>query len=58
MRCKRHALIVDANGEPPFISEGGNQKIKKSNQMSNKELLFKKCARVTTSYAVIQKLIN
>jgi hypothetical protein len=42
MRCKRHALMVDANGEPPFISEGGNQKIKKSNQMSIKELHFKK----------------
>ncbi len=58
MRCKRHALTVDANGEPPFISEGGNQKIKKSNQMSIKELHFKKRARVTTTYAMLQKLIN
>ena len=58
MRCKRHALTVDANGEPRFIYEGGSQKIKKSNQMSIKELHFKKCARVTTTYRMLQKLIN
>lgn len=58
MRCKRHVLTVDANGEPPFISEGGNQKIKKSNQMSIKELYFKKHARLTTTYLMLQKLIN
>ena len=58
MRRKRHALTVDANGEPRFIYEGGSQKIKKSNQMSIKGLHFKKRARVTTTDVLLQKLIN
>jgi hypothetical protein len=58
MRCKRHALTVDANGEPPFIFEGADQKIKKSRQMSSKDLHFKKDARVNTTHTLLQKLVN